>query len=97
MYFAVLLNKSIVFSLPISQLQDMCFAMLLNKYNVSSITVTAGELKTDWSFDVNFSAPGYATNLRLVTLNLSGTRCIAGSCIGYIRLPQSQKQCIYVK
>ncbi len=23
--------------------------------------------------------------------------CIAGSCIGYIRLPQSQKQCIYVK
>ncbi len=22
--------------------------------------------------------------------------CIAGSCIGYIRLPQSQKQCIYI-
>jgi hypothetical protein len=24
-------------------------------------------------------------------------KCIAGSCIGYIRLPQSQKLCIYIK
>ncbi len=24
------------------------------------------------------------------------SKCIAGGCIGYIRLPQSQKQCIYV-
>jgi hypothetical protein len=77
MYFAVLLNKSIVFSLPISQLQDMCYAMLFNKSNVSSITVTAGKVKTDWSFDVNFSDPGYATNLRLVTINLSGPRIVA--------------------
>ncbi len=30
---------------------------------------------------------------KLRALNLY---CIAGSCIGYIRLPQSQKQCVYL-
>jgi hypothetical protein len=30
-----------------------------------------------------------------IRLNVE-SKCIAGNCIGYIRLPQSQKQCIYL-
>jgi hypothetical protein len=41
------------------------------------ITSTAGELKIDRSFSVNFSTPGCAKNLKLLTLYLSGPQVVA--------------------
>ncbi len=52
-------------------------------------------LAASWRRQVVKPAANEQQVLRMSTA-ASGS-CIAGICIGYIRLPQSQKQCIYVK
>jgi hypothetical protein len=51
--------------------------------------------------DVFFIPPVPTYDQRILVALLSGRQrildsCIAGVCIGYIRLPQSQKQCVYL-
>jgi hypothetical protein len=45
--------------------------------NSNKLTYIAGDLKINRSFDVDFSAPGFATKLKLVALDLSGPGVVA--------------------
>jgi hypothetical protein len=55
------------------------------KETVTGKIHTAGELKIDWFFDVNISAPGCARNLKLVASDLSGPQVVEVEISAYIK------------